>query len=105
MIFASVDLVHLSLALQPSLPGFAPCLVSIHADIEAEPALMATGVWEEMMPAIMVTADAECGAGAIAALHGPRERALPSLALVANMGRVSHFSRVNLELYKNRHSL
>ena len=105
MIFASVDLVHLSLALRPSLPGFAPCLVSIHADIAAESALMATGVWEEMMPAIMVTADAECGAGAIAALHEARERELSSLALVANMGRGSHFNRVNPELCKNRHSL
>jgi hypothetical protein len=87
------------------LPGFAPCLVSIHAEIVAELALMATSVWEKMMRAIMITADAECGAGAIAALHGARERALPSLALETNVGLVSYLNRVNLELYKNRHSL
>ena len=58
-----------------------------------ELALMARSVWEKMMRAIMITADAECGAGAIAALHGARERALPRLALEANVGRVSYLNK------------
>ena len=54
---------------------------------------MAMSVWEKMMRAIMIAADAECGAGAIAALHGARERALPRLALEANVGRVSYLNK------------